>query len=411
MTEHPIRLVVTDDLRRSRLTVFFRLLLAIPHFLWIGLLGIVVVVIAVLNWFATLFAGRSPAGLHDFLAGWIRYVTHIEAYLFLAANPYPGFFLLSSRPYPVDVEIDPPEPQRRLVTFFRVILFVPALIVSSAFSGFGGGGNRSGSYGGGGGLAGVAAVLNWFSSLARGRSPRGLRDVTAWSLGYAAQAWGYALLLTERYPYSGPELHLARAEADETEPAARLAVTDDLRRSRLTVFFRLALAAPHLVWFVLWTVLAWPAAALNWAAALILGRSPRPLARFLAAYLRYGTHFWAFLSLTGNPFPGFVGKPGSYPVDLELDPFAPQSRWVTLFRFVLAVPAWLLAFTAYGLLVTTAFLGWFASLVSGRMPEGLRNAGAYALGYAAQVHAYAFVLTGRYPYSGPSGFLELRSAR
>src|SRR5207245_1140830 len=81
---------------------------------------------------------------------------------------------------------------------------------------------------------------------------------------------------TERYPYSGPELHLARAEVDETEPAARLAVTDDLRRSRLTVFFRPALAAPHLVWFVLWTVLAWPAAALNWLAALFLGRSPRP---------------------------------------------------------------------------------------------------------------------------------------
>ena len=31
MDSHPIRLVVTDDLRRSRLTVFFRLLLAIRH--------------------------------------------------------------------------------------------------------------------------------------------------------------------------------------------------------------------------------------------------------------------------------------------------------------------------------------------------------------------------------------------
>lgn len=29
-----MRLTVTDDLRRSRLTVFFRLLLAIPHFIW-----------------------------------------------------------------------------------------------------------------------------------------------------------------------------------------------------------------------------------------------------------------------------------------------------------------------------------------------------------------------------------------
>ena len=31
MDGHPVRLVVTDDCRRSRLTVFFRLLLAIPH--------------------------------------------------------------------------------------------------------------------------------------------------------------------------------------------------------------------------------------------------------------------------------------------------------------------------------------------------------------------------------------------
>jgi hypothetical protein len=31
VSEHPIRLVVSDDLRRSRLTVFFRALLALPH--------------------------------------------------------------------------------------------------------------------------------------------------------------------------------------------------------------------------------------------------------------------------------------------------------------------------------------------------------------------------------------------
>ena len=31
---HPIRLAVYDDLKRSRLTVFFRLLLLIPHFVW-----------------------------------------------------------------------------------------------------------------------------------------------------------------------------------------------------------------------------------------------------------------------------------------------------------------------------------------------------------------------------------------
>src|SRR5207244_7288926 len=37
MSGYPVRLVVTDDLRRTRLTVFFRLLLAIPHFIWLSL--------------------------------------------------------------------------------------------------------------------------------------------------------------------------------------------------------------------------------------------------------------------------------------------------------------------------------------------------------------------------------------
>jgi len=31
---HPVRLTVEDDYVRSRLTVFFRLLLAIPHLIW-----------------------------------------------------------------------------------------------------------------------------------------------------------------------------------------------------------------------------------------------------------------------------------------------------------------------------------------------------------------------------------------
>ena len=66
--EHPVRLTVEDDLRRNRLTVFFRLLLAIPHLIWVTLWTIAVVFAAVANWFVTLFAGRPAAGLHRFLS-------------------------------------------------------------------------------------------------------------------------------------------------------------------------------------------------------------------------------------------------------------------------------------------------------------------------------------------------------
>src|SRR5207248_8278206 len=114
---HPVRLVVTDDLRRSRLTVFFRLLLAIPHLLWLVLFGIVAFVVAFLSWWVTLFRGQMPAGLHDFLAGFVQYATRVEAYLALAANPFPPFFIGSRMaPYPVDIEIDPPAPQNRWKT-------------------------------------------------------------------------------------------------------------------------------------------------------------------------------------------------------------------------------------------------------------------------------------------------------
>jgi hypothetical protein len=74
---------------------------------------------------------------------------------------------------------------------------------------------------------------------------------------------------------------------------------------------------------------------------------------------------------------------------------------VTLFRFLLAIPALFLQ-SALGLLAFVAgVFGWFASLATGRMPHGLRNVIAWYLRYAAQATGYLFLLTDRYPYSGP----------
>src|SRR5207244_4774624 len=125
---HPIRLVVTDDLQRNRLTAFFRLILAIPHLIWVALWGIVALLALIANWFATLVGGKSPEGLHNFLATYLRYQTHVYAYVLLIADPFPGF---GGQPgYPIDLEIDPPQPQNRWTVAFRLILAIPAFIVS-----------------------------------------------------------------------------------------------------------------------------------------------------------------------------------------------------------------------------------------------------------------------------------------
>lgn len=400
MNERPVRLSVGDDLRRGHGSVFFRAWFALPFLLWLGLWSVVALFVAIVNWVATLVRGRSPEALHGFLARFVRYATHTYSYLNLAAEPLPAF---DGKPgYPIDLAIDPPHRQNRWGVAFRIILVIPALILASVFAGSGPnfyglfytGANVSGFS-----ILGTAAFLGWFFALARGRMPRGLRDLIAYALSYAAQFWAYLLLLTDRYPSSDPLTAIGALPV--CSHRVWLETRDELRRSRLTVFFRLLLALPHLVWLTLWGVLALLAAIINWIATLATSVSPRPLYRFLAAYVRYALHVGAYLYLVGNPFPGFTGAEGRYPIDLHVAERTRQNRWTVLFRVFLAIPALLLA-SVYGWLVgTVAFLGWFAGLFTGKMPLGLRNAGALALRYTAQVYAYVLVLTDAYPYSGP----------
>lgn len=180
--QHPIRLVVTDDLQRNRLTVFFRLILAIPHLIWLFLWGIVATLAAIANWFATLVKGESPEGLHNFLATYLRYMTQVYAYILLIADPFPGF---GGKPgYPVEIEVDPPQPQNRWTVGFRIVLAIPAFIIAGIF----------------GYLNRILALFSWFVALVLGSVPEGLRNVAAFALRFEQQTAGYTLLLTGRYP-------------------------------------------------------------------------------------------------------------------------------------------------------------------------------------------------------------------
>jgi len=405
--EHPVRVTVTDDLQRNRWTVFFRLILAIPHFIWLALWGIGAFFAAFVNWLVTLVDGRSPQPLFDFLAAYIRYATHVYAYVLLAADPYPGF---TGEPgYPVDVVLGRPERQNRWKTGFRIVLAIPAIAVTGALvdgapyswsaQANGGGGNMSFRTAGTG-VAVTVAFLAWFAILARGRMPRGFRDLVAFCLRYAAQTYAYVFVLTERYPDADPAL----PESAEPAPPSpvRLTLEDDPRRSRLTVFFRLLLAVPHLVWLALWTIASFFALIGMWVVTVVSGRPPAGLHRFLSSYLRYVIHVYAFVALVGGPFPGFNGRQGSYPVDLELPGPEPQGRWGAFFRLVLAIPAFAVSSALGGALAVSAVLAWFFSLVTAREPVGLQRLGAFALRYHAQTDAFAFLLTARYPYSGPA---------
>lgn len=180
--EHPIALRVDDDLSRNRLTVFFRLILVIPHALVLALWGIAFWLLGLVCWLVAIFTGRVPDGLHQFQASYVRYQNRVYAYLYLDADPFPPFG--SGGSYPVDLDVAGPEQQSRLTVFFRLILAIPALILASILVQ----------------LAQVIGFVAWFYCLFTGRMSQGMRDLSTYCLRYYGQTFGYLFLLTQRYP-------------------------------------------------------------------------------------------------------------------------------------------------------------------------------------------------------------------
>ena len=362
-------------------------------------------VAAIVGWVIALVAGRLPDGLHRFFCAYIRYSTHLYSYVALVANPYPGFVGEASS-YPVDVGLpggSGPEssaharsgscsPYRR----YSSPSPLQAEADSRAGTGTGKPPPRSSA-----GSRQRSAVLGWFASLFSGRMPSGLRDAGAYAFGYRAQVLAYVLLVTERYPNADPHALLATLEPPPVHPVHVVGDSEDLRRSRVTVFFRLPLVIPLLVWLALWSVLAGLAvdssvvrAARPWTAGDVvpsfrLGVDPLRLPRL------------RIRSLAANPFPGFTGRSAATRSTCRCRRRAGRaggrrcSGPCSSFPHGSSRRHWRLPRSS------SAFLIWFYAIVTGRAPEGLRNALAYAIRYSAQVTSYLYLLTDAYPHSSP----------
>jgi hypothetical protein len=171
--------------KRSRLTTFFRLLLAIPHIIFLYFYGLAAGVLVIISWFALLFTGRYPQGMYDFVGGSLRYSTRVYGYLWLLTDEYPPFSGSPGIGFPVDLEISPPKTEySRLKVLFRIFLAIPVLIIHYAMQI----------------VAQVGAFIAWFAIVALGRQPKGLQDMIALGTSYQQRAYAYLALVTEDWP-------------------------------------------------------------------------------------------------------------------------------------------------------------------------------------------------------------------
>jgi hypothetical protein len=78
---------------RDRLTVGFRILLAIPHFIALLFVLLAWWLTTIAAWFIMLLTGTYPRELYDFGVGALRWLLRVEAYLLLMVDEYPPFSL------------------------------------------------------------------------------------------------------------------------------------------------------------------------------------------------------------------------------------------------------------------------------------------------------------------------------
>ncbi|HEY9244630.1 MAG TPA: DUF4389 domain-containing protein [Streptosporangiaceae bacterium] len=183
-TPDEILVAFAEPAAQNRLTVLVRIILAIPHLVVLYALSIAAEVVLIICWFAALFLGRLPEGLADFLSGYLRWVTRVQAYLLLLTDQYPPF-ALGEVDYPVQILLRPGR-LNRLAVLFRIILAIPASLLATLVIL---------------GMETIVLFVTWLIVLIMGRMPGALYQAFAAGLRYYLRYSGYLFLLTGTYPW------------------------------------------------------------------------------------------------------------------------------------------------------------------------------------------------------------------
>jgi hypothetical protein len=170
---------------RNRLTTFFRYIVSIPWLIVAAIYGFVAGIAVLIAWFALVFTAEYPEGLYNFVAGYVRMISRVNAFMYLATDEYPPFNGEDNPSYPVRIGIPQPKAEySRLKAAFRLIVGIPVLLLAYVQSL----------------IALVIALIGWFAILFTGTLSEGLFDPLRSALAYQARANAYFFLLTEDYP-------------------------------------------------------------------------------------------------------------------------------------------------------------------------------------------------------------------
>jgi hypothetical protein len=91
--QYPVTFEVDYPTKLARFAPLYKWILAIPHFIIVGVLGLVAFVVVFIAGFSVLFTGKYPEGMYKFVVGVQRWTMRATLYAQFMTDEYPPFSL------------------------------------------------------------------------------------------------------------------------------------------------------------------------------------------------------------------------------------------------------------------------------------------------------------------------------
>ena len=163
------------------------------------------------------------------------------------------------------------------------------------------------------------------------------------------------------------------------------------------------LAIPHFIALYFFGIVAGLAMIAAWVMVVLTGALPEGLARVVIAYNRYNTRVTTYAGYLHDSYPPFAfpsddEDPGDQPVATSFTPaLEGRNRLTALLRIIWAIPAILFLYVVSIAASVVWFIAFFAVLITGGWPSGMRNFVVGFLRLGTRVTAYLTLLTDEYP--------------
>jgi hypothetical protein len=175
-----------------------------------------------------------------------------------------------------------------------------------------------------------------------------------------------------------------------------------LEVARWRVIGNYILAIPHLVVLYVLQIVANVFVFVAWIMILFTGAMPPGIGNFVAGVHRYQWRVLTYVLFLREQYPAFgvpsgYAEPGGDPAWLQIAPPQTYNRLAVLLRFILIIPQAVFGVVLAIALFFAAIAAFFAVLITGGWPVGLRKFVLDVYFWATRVNAWYALLADRYP--------------